>query len=599
LLPLARQLGEDDLADGAEERLRWLRITYRGHKEYAFDTPIAWFRELARLEPTSWRDLGLKLWVLSEACSALGGDNRCAWELGEALGAAAWGCGPIDVWQLLTTEYKACGTEYWFHPTANRLIGGLAQRLRWQPSLPLRDRVAGWCLAVGFCRWFNNEHIKTLVRLRTELLDTARSESERRGISTAIERLTPREARRKPRPEDTGMAASSTDAENDRLEDWLKRVEKGEEIHPRTAARLLRDALSERPTEFNALAGKILEAVGVGAAYSWAWYSSGSFDALLEVGRLVSDDLLWKLVRAAVKYAGGGSAWTQGICRNLYCVLLSRATKHGTPDLRAGLSHLLEMHERWARGGRGDLELPVIKLGTAEPIASWTELAARSLTFLLASRSAEVLETALIGIQALAAHDPSVVGLLLKLAGDSLWKRRWILNAAEVWAALFPKELEDSRPLLDAWLTTGPLHQRLQTWIVLRRLAQSLGKPCQAFPHPILDEGSTRTLVFQPAHQIMATPVTQHGSIRFVDIHHSAESTIERVEHVTSENLDQVRSAVADRLLQTVPEDFDAEPWPVRIRCSGDTRCSPLQGDLILDEAFDECIRAAPLPSDL
>ena len=111
LLPLARQLGEDNLADKAEERLRWLQITYRGHKEYTFDTPIAWFRELAQKEPTSWRDLGVKLWVLSEACSALGGDNECAWELGEVLGAAAWGCGPTDVWQLLTTEYKACGTE--------------------------------------------------------------------------------------------------------------------------------------------------------------------------------------------------------------------------------------------------------------------------------------------------------------------------------------------------------------------------------------------------------------------------------------------------------------------------------------------------------
>jgi hypothetical protein len=268
LLPLARQLGEDNLADKAEERLRWLQITYRGHKEYTFDTPIAWLRELAQKEPTSWRELGLKLWVFSEACSALGGDDRCAWELGEALGAAAWGCGPIDVWQLLTAEYKACGTEYWFHPTANRLIGGLSQRLRWQPPLPLRDRLSGWCLAVGFSRWFNDEQIKALVRLRTELLDTAGSKAERRRISIAIECLTPGEAGRRPRPEDTGMAASSTDAENDRLEDWLKRVEKGEEVHPRTAVRLLHNALSDRPNEFNALAGTILEVVGGGAAYT-------------------------------------------------------------------------------------------------------------------------------------------------------------------------------------------------------------------------------------------------------------------------------------------------------------------------------------------
>ena len=599
LLPLARQLGENDLADRVEERLRWLQITYRGNKEDSFGTPIAWFTALARIEPKSWQELGLKLWVLSEACSAFGGDNGCAWELGEALGAAAWCCGPTDVWQLLTAEYTACGTEYWFHPTANRLIGGLSQRLRWQPTLPLPARVSGGCLSVGFCRWFNDVNIKTLVRLREELLNTAGDGSERRSISDTIERLTPGEARRKPRPENTGIAASSTEAENDSLEDWLRRVEKGEEVHPRTAARLLRDALSERPAEFNELAGTILEAVGAGAPYSWAWYSSGSFDSLLEIGRVAPDDLLWKLLRAAVKYAGGGSAWTQGICRNLYCVLLSRATKHGTIELRAGLSHILEMHGRWARGGRGDLELPVIKLGTAQPIASWTELAARSLTFLLASRSAEVIESALIGIQALAAYEPKVVGQLLELADGDLWKQRWILNAAEVWSALFPREMEASRLMLETWLTTGPLHRRLQAWIVLRRLAQSRGTPLPAFPYPIPGDSNKQMRVLQPARQIMVTPVTQHGSIRFVDLHHSAESTIERVEHVTSANLDQVRSAVADRLLHAVPDDFDAEPWPARIRCSGDTRCSPLQGDLILDEAFDECLSASPLPAVL
>ena len=257
------------------------------------------------------------------------------------------------------------------------------------------------------------------------------------------------------------------------------------------------------------------------------------------------------------------------------------------------------MHECWARGGRGDLELPAIKLGPAEPITSWSELAARSLTFLLASRSADVIESALVGIQALAAHDPSVVGLFLKLVDGDLWKQYWILNAAEVWAALFPKELEDSRALLEVWLTTGPLHRRLQTWIILRRLAQIQGIPLPPFPHPKSGDGNKQMIVLQPARQIMATPATQHGSLRFVDLHHSAESTIERVEEVTSANLAQVRSAVADRLLQAAPEDFDAEPWPTRIRCSGDTRCSPLKGNLILDEAFDECLQRSPLPSGL
>ena len=600
LLPLARQLGENELADQAEERLRWLQITYRGHKEYTFNTPISWFRELAGIEPASWRDIGLKLWVLSEACSALGGDDCCGWEFGKELGTAAWRCGPADVWQLLTTEYAACGSEYWFHPTANRIIGGLSQRLRCEPHLPWRDRLAGWCLAVGLSRWFDDESIKSLDRLRETLLDTADDESERILISTAIERLTPGEFQRRPRPDTAKRVASSTSVVDEGLDIWLERTAKGEEVHPCTAARLLRNAQAERPTDFREIAEKILTAVGVGAPYGWGWDLSGSLQgALVEIGRLVPDDVLWKLVSAAVKYAGDGSAWTQGVGRNLYSVLLSRASKHGQPTLRAGISRILGMHEQWARGGRNELELPLIKLGTAEPIASWTELAARSLAFLLASRSAEVIESALVGVHSLAAHDPNAVGLFVQLAKGNLWKQYWILNAAEVWAALFPEELESSRAGLEGWLETGPLHQRLQTWIVLCRLAQRSETRPPPFPYPSIVKGNGHPVLHQPQRDLMSTPATQHGSIRFVDLHHAAESIIKRVEHVTSLDLSPVKSAVAEGLRQASRENFTAEPWPVRIRCSGDMQCSPLLGNQILDEGFDEFMRSSPLPESL
>lgn len=599
LVALARQLGENELANRAEERLRWLQITYRGRKEYTFDTPTSWFEELAGVEPASWRDLGLKLWTLSEAASALGADNRCSWEFGKALGSAAWACGPTDVWQLLTAEYADCGSESWFRPTANRIVGGFSQRLRLQPRLPMLDRLTGWCLAVGFCRWHNDDDIKVLVRLRETLVETAESDADRKAISTALDHLTPGESRRNPRPEQAGSVQATSEPKNDGLEEWLNRIENGEEVHPCVAATLLQRALAERPASFAVLTDKILGAVGVGGADSWGWNSSGSYyDAVLTIGRLVPDDKLWKLVAAAVKYADGGSAWTQGICRNLYCVLMSRAAKHGAPELRVGLSRLLRMHERWTCGGRGDLKLRTIKLGPQEPIASWSELAARSLTFLLASRSGEVIESALYGIHALAAHDPSVVEKFLELPDDDLWKQYWLLNVAEVWATVFPEELEDSRIVLEKWLTSGPLHRRLQTWIVLRRLAQNQGRPLPPFPHPNGD-AKAQMVVLRPARQIMATPRTQRGSLNFVDLHTSVQSTIERVEHVTSENLDAVMSQVAEKLRQAAPENSDDEPWPTKIRCRGDTRCSSLQRDLILDEAFDKWLQQSPLPASL
>jgi hypothetical protein len=175
LLPLARELGEHELANRAEERLRWLPITYRSHKEYSFDTPATWFDRLARIEPTCWQDLGMKLWALNEACSELGGDDRCSFQVGETLGSAAWTCGPADVWQLFAAEYPDCGTESWFYPTANRIIGGLTERLSRQPSLSWRDKITGWCLAVGLSRWFHVESVKQLAQLRDHLRSTAKS----------------------------------------------------------------------------------------------------------------------------------------------------------------------------------------------------------------------------------------------------------------------------------------------------------------------------------------------------------------------------------------------------------------------------------------
>ena len=598
LLPLARGLGEHELADRAEDRLRWLQITYRGHKEYAFDVPIEWFDALTKLAPESWRDSGLLLWTLSEACAAMGGDNRCSWQLGESLGAAAWACGPADVWRLLTSEYADCGTEYWFHPTSNRLVGGLIEHLKRRPGFPLNDKLAGWCLAVGFSRWFNDADAKILKQLRDVIRNSADTDSEQRQILVSIQRLTPGEASRNPRPDSSDNGSTASEREIGNLQELLEQVDRGEEIDPYHAVLLLRNVLAEQPTQYDAVANKLLDAVGVGAPYSWSSWSSGGYNALREIAELVSDDHLWRLVGAAIKYAGAGTAWTQGVARNLQHVLLARATRNGAPELRSGLQRLLQMHEKWVRGGRCELDLPVITLGPPTPVATWTEFVARCLVFLLASRSAEVIDSVLIGIHALANHEPSVIRHLFAATDSDPWKQHWILNAAEVWASLFPAHLNECRSVIEPVMHSGPLHQRLQAWIVLHRLARALGRTVPQFPHPP-SGGETELTLIPPPRQILATTPLQHGSFRFVDRFLSSESTLKRVEAVTGADLSEVRSEVAVKLRESSPEDFDKLPWPKRIRCSGDTRIVVFESEAILDEAFDRCLRRSPLPSAL
>ena len=123
-------------------------------------------------------------------------------------------------------------------------------------------------------------------------------------------------------------------------------------------------------------------------AGGWASYTSGSFAALLEIGRLIPDTLLLNLGNAAyLAMLGSGGWWTQGVRQNLSHVLLARAAGRGAAEIRGGLDRMLQMHERWARGGKGELKLPAIKLGANEQVDSWAALAAKGLTFLLASRS--------------------------------------------------------------------------------------------------------------------------------------------------------------------------------------------------------------------
>lgn len=599
LLPLACEVGEHQLANKAQERLCWLQITYRGHDEAALDTPVRWLGELTGIEPPSWLEMGLHLWRLSEACSALGGDNLCAWDLGETLGAAAWGCGPEDVWRLFTAEYPDCGTDSWLHPTAGRIIGGLTEHLRRCPNVPFDSKLAGWCLAVGLSRWFNNEDIRRLADLRDTLIETATNETEAKQITEAIKRLTPGEATRNPRRDSSDRASSAEETDDADILRWLNRIDNGEQVPPRTASMLIRKLYADQPDDFGPLAKKVLSAVGVGAPYSWNHYSFGTYGFLLEISHLASDKLLWSLVSAATRYAGDGLAWTQNLCRNLNNVLLARAASRGATELRTGLVCLLRMHERWARGGRADLQLPVITLAPPTNGDTWAEMAARCLSFMLASRSGEIIESTLIGVHALAAHDPRTMAKFIELAEGDSWKQYWILNAAESWAALAPQELNNSRQQIESWLRQGPLHQRMQAWIVLHQLAEKLGTSPPPFPNPTAKSGADETIIIQPSREILHSPGQRRGSFHFVDRFQSAESAISRVEAVTGAGLDRVRSRIAEDLMNLTPEDPDIKPWPVRIRGRGDTRINSLEPQIILDNALDECLRESPLPDRL
>jgi hypothetical protein len=598
LLPLARSLGEDGVVREAEGRLSWLKIRYSGHKEYSFSTPIAWFEELTKIDPPCWRDLGLELWTLSEACSAQGGDNRSEWALGESIGAAAWACGPDDVWCLFTTEYRDCGTHSWLAATRNRIVSGLRSYLLRTPKIATKDKLAAWCLAVGLCRWFDDDSIKQLHELRTALLASDKDAGERDRIAKHIEQLTPGEACRESRPESWREDNPAEERAPEDLQEHLKRIEGGAEVEPTTAIKLLRQLVSTDQGHFHEKAPMVLEAIGVGGPYNWAFHKHGYNEAILELPKLTSDSLLWCVIKAATKYAGAGSGWGYGVSQTLYHLMLARAIAHGKGELQKGLKSLLRMHELWARGGNKTLMLAPVTLGSSRGITGTSELASYSLLFLLNSRSAEIIESALTGIHTIVANDPGVIELLLSTATASPWQQHWILNSAEVWATVYPEQTEKARTTLEIQSSSASLHLRMQAWLILFLLAKRTDQVPPDFPRPPQMETVGSVELARPAREILASPSHNRGAFRFVDKFHSAESTIDRVCEVTGANLTRVKSDVASRLM-TLSGEEEPTGWIEKTFGWGDTRVTGPIGDIVLDEAFDRLLQRSPLPEHL
>jgi hypothetical protein len=205
---------------------------------------------------------------------------------------AAIECGPDDICRLLLADEPSRREEYWHYTARNRLINGLVAHLRDVTSLTLETKLTCWCLAVGFCRWFDESDIRHLSKLRKALRDSCTEESERQALTDALHRLTPSEAVREPPPEREAPILSTTFAEpKNTLAMSLEHIYRGGEVDARTALDLVRAILRERSEESVTLIPLILKAVGSGRGYAstWFWDDRAARSSLLEIGSLVCE----------------------------------------------------------------------------------------------------------------------------------------------------------------------------------------------------------------------------------------------------------------------------------------------------------------------
>jgi hypothetical protein len=584
-LPFARQIGEDALANQAENRVRWFRISYRGHKDYSFDCPSKWFREFARIDSTAMRTHGFRFLTLCEACSAQG-DNREQWDVNTIVGAAAIAAGPDDVYRLLWAEQPSQGTCKWLPQASARFVNGLTDYLSRSNALLINDKIICWCLAVGMSRWFDNNDVSALAKLRKTLLESLPSQDERVHAEATIALLTPGEAVRQPVQSDSVPHEPKRAPED--FDNWKTHLTNGLRLPPKEALHAISGLNAVESAETRDVIVQILESVGTNDSYSGAWdhYAEETPASLKSIAKIVSDSSMWSLVKAAISAAGNTGYWWTTVSANLQAVILARSLAQGSATVSSGLTRVLDMHERWARGGDRSLPLAEVKPGTGDNVATWSELSARMFTLLLSSRYSTVIEAACTGLHALTCHQPETIQLVFRFAEGDPWRMQWLLTLAEVWALKFPDQFKTVTVHLERMRQNEPLRLRVQAWLVSVLLAERNGSPWP--PLVFHDKLKPRQI---PASRIppdiLYTEADSRGSFRLVDRYESARSTIERVEAATEFDLTEVKSRVAHELLQHEELAAEQRPWEQRIRNWEDSFSRGEASGAALDQVFD------------
>lgn len=204
LVPYARSIGMDDLADYAEERASKLIVGYRGHKEYSFERANDWFQEAAKNDPNIWSTQGWKLWELCRICDEKDGDNRLKSDILKGISAAAIRAGKTTSWWRLvsTTLPKKCERD-WHWQIRQQFVEGYSEALTQGLTVNDEEVLQIWSIALSLSYWFDNGDTSSLLELKELLLNGVDAERITE-IAAAMESVSPI-VKAKRDDEDTGQ----------------------------------------------------------------------------------------------------------------------------------------------------------------------------------------------------------------------------------------------------------------------------------------------------------------------------------------------------------------------------------------------------------
>lgn len=592
--PFAIEIGAADLIDNARRKLASARITYRSDRDETFFASSALLDAYLRENPTQWNEAGVQLWSLSDAARGYGCGNNYDSAIATALSKAAFRSGPAHIVRLVLADEPNRSDLYWLHEVRNYLIDGIRAVLREGDTVANDTRLSWWCLAIGFCRWFQDGDVHRLSDLRATLVETSPPEDVKE-LSRIVQRVSPSEVARNPRPQsgsESRSPKSEKEAQPQSYDDLIRGIQSGGYCLLPQAVELVRETLRRGPEISDSLIPVILRSVGYDKDYTYHWRFERQLttDAVYELARLLSDSQLWPLMENAIGGIERGWSWLQAVSDNIQLLCVARACARGGVVLKTALQRQMSMHRRWICGLGDYFHYESVTLPPAGTAEDWHTAAAQIFGYLLNSRTGEVLASAIHGLHCLALHRPEVIETLFELTANDEWRARWILNAAEFWAFALPAAVDDSEQYLTAWFENGPLEHRLQAWVIKASLSIQKDETPPLLPWPT--NVSKPGQVITRRRDALDLPPVTYGLMHVSDRHRAATQHLDCLEAAVGE-LKGARHRTAE-LLDELPERQHTRPWPESMRQHGDTNVGLDDVGLLVGRAVEETMPSPP-----
>jgi len=590
----AANIGANEVIGDARRKLASGRIGYRSDRDETFFASSVLLDAYLCEKPDAWSGTGVQLWSLSDAASGYGCGNNYDSDITTALAKAAFRAGPADIVRLVMAEEPNRSDLYWLHTVRNYLIDGVRAILNEGDHVASDTKLSWWCLAIGFCRWFQNGDVHRLAELRIRLIETCEGK-DATDLPYRLRQLSPSEAVRNPRPPSTPEpkpVKSDADAQPPTYGDSIRIIQNGGSCLLPRALELVRETLTDHASTSDSLIPQILRSIGY-HEYAYHWRSEGGLttDSICELARLLSDRQLWPLMENAIAGIQKGWHWLQPVSDNIQLLCIARARARGEEVIKSSLERQMSMHNRWIRGLSDHFDYAPVTLPPEESADTWHNAIAKIFSYLLTSRTGEVVASAVHGIHCLAAHHPEIIKTLFALTANDEWKARWILNAAERWAFLEPAAIKEADQYITAWFEKGPLEHRLQAWLIKAALCFKTERPLPSLPWPSTVSRSVNTLITKQREALELPPVT-FGLMHVSDRHRAATQHLACLEAAVGE-LNGVRHRTAE-LLDDLPERDRSRPWPESMRQHGDTNVGLVDVGRLIGRAIEERMPAPP-----